>query len=324
MDDFREWTISTCCVETLCWQGDALVDWVGRGMVHFLDGSSEPVPFAVPFPFDAAIPSPSGRFTLLYQRLGTKGLILDDQGEGREINRSYYCAHTYEYPAALFRLPDGREVLAHCPERYNRLEIEDLATGERLTRAEDRRPADFLHSRLAANPSGTLLLSAGWLWRSWDAVRAYDVQAALADPTALDGEGVLPHIPRQARSAAFADDSLLVVVEGAGLNQPAGEEPETLAVYDLATGKCLSRAPAEAPVGTLMPVPPERVVGFYEHPKLFDLATGRVLHAWPDILTGRQNSSILHGTPPPPMALDPQRRRFAVAEERRLRVLQVG
>jgi Fe-S oxidoreductase len=34
------------------------------------------------------------------------------------------------------RLPDGPEILVHCPDRYNVLEIEDLESGQRLTDGE--------------------------------------------------------------------------------------------------------------------------------------------------------------------------------------------
>jgi hypothetical protein len=50
----------------------------------------------------------------------------------REVNRSYYHADAYRYPLALFTLPDGRTGVVHCPEDYNRLEIDDARTGHRL------------------------------------------------------------------------------------------------------------------------------------------------------------------------------------------------
>lgn len=63
-------------------------------------------------------------------------------------------SEAYRYPVALFTLPDGRTGIAHCPERYNRLEIEDAITGERLTASGQREPRDVFHSRLAVSGDG--------------------------------------------------------------------------------------------------------------------------------------------------------------------------
>ena len=63
-----------------------------------------------------------------------------------------------------------------------------------------------------------------------------------------------------------------------------------------------------------MSVRPEHAVGFYEHPKLIHLPSGRVRHRWSDLDTGRELSSIaLQRGPQPPLALDPRHHRFAVA-----------
>src|SRR5438093_13759071 len=98
-------------VRSLCWLGDRLVDWAGGGHQIGLDGEvyEEPVNYA--YTFDAAIVSPSGRYAVIYTRLGTKGLLLDNGKIVREFNRSFYHANAYEYPVALFQLPDGREVI---------------------------------------------------------------------------------------------------------------------------------------------------------------------------------------------------------------------
>src|SRR5256885_1593523 len=81
----------------------------------------------------------------------------------REINRRYYHGNDYEYPIALGRLPDGREVLVHCPDHYNKLEIEELSSGRRLTERPGRAP-DVFHSRLSLSPGGRRLLSGGLGW----------------------------------------------------------------------------------------------------------------------------------------------------------------
>jgi hypothetical protein len=86
-----------------------------------------------------------------------------------------------------------------------------------------------------------------------------------------------------------------------------------------------SLAPLEEEAGTLMAVDSEHVVGFYECPKLIHLPTGRTVLRWPDLSTGKQNSSIIrHIDPPPPLALDPTNRRFAVADEEKITLIQLS
>lgn len=192
-------------VRSLVWDGDVLIDWVAGGARYGLDGEVAAADVCYAYPFDAAVALPSSGFAVIYTRLGTKGLVLQDGKTLREINRSFYRADVYEYPIALFRLASGRAVMAHCPQDYCQLDIEDLATGELLTRSSARKPDDIFHSRLAASPDGRFLLSAGWLWHPVDCVGLYDIEQALADPTHLDGSGIC----RQ----ALADESRLMSPE---------------------------------------------------------------------------------------------------------------
>src|SRR5688572_28478363 len=126
------------CVRSLVWSGDELVDWVGGGARYRLDGEARPARVHFGFRFDAACAH--GHYAVIYERLGTKGLILHGGEVLREIDRSYYCADDYDYPVCLWSDAGGRVLMAHCPERYNRIEIEDVRTGERLTSPADRQP----------------------------------------------------------------------------------------------------------------------------------------------------------------------------------------
>jgi hypothetical protein len=112
-------------IGSLCWRGDDLIDWVGGGRALALDGTEQPASVGYAYRFDAATASRDGRFAVIYERLGTKGLVLKDGKILREIDRSFYHANAYEYPVALFHEPEGRLLLAHCPRGYNRIELED-------------------------------------------------------------------------------------------------------------------------------------------------------------------------------------------------------
>ena len=120
-------------VRSLCWHGDELIDLAGGGTRFGMDGSSVPAVINWAYRFDSAIISYDGTYRIIYERLGTKGLVLRGNKCLREINRSFYQAHAYEYPVAILNLSDGAVGLAHCPEEYNRLEIEEIESGKKLT-----------------------------------------------------------------------------------------------------------------------------------------------------------------------------------------------
>jgi hypothetical protein len=101
--------------------------------------------------------------------------------------------------------------------------------------------------------------------------------------------------------------------------------PGKLAIYDIGQMRSLSEVIPESTIGTVMPIGSRFVVGFYEHPKLIDLETGKLLYQWAELNSGTQYSSILWTTPPvPPLALDPANSRFALADDKAIHVIQIA
>lgn len=317
--------ISAENVRSLAWDGDELIDWVDGGTRYGLDGKCTDAHVRYAYAFDAAATSPSGEFQIIYTRLGTKGLVLRRGKVLREINRSFYHANVYEYPVALFSLEDGREVLAHCPDDYCRLEIDDLASGERLTGADQGRPADFFHSRLAASPSGRHLLSAGWIWHPMDAVHVYDVATALTDRSYLDSAGLPLDAWAEESSATFLGDGrLAVALEGVDRDEDDTAPPPArdLRIFDLATGALLSRTHPPQTVGSMTAVGEHHLLMLHGHPRLLHIASNEIVCSWPEISSGTQASSILSRDQlPPPMAFDPVNLRCAIASGDRIYAL---
>ncbi len=106
--------IAAKSVSSLLWDGDSLIDWVSGGQRFELDGRTIPRKVYYAFRFDAAVTSPSGQYVVIYERLGTKGLLLCNGSIVREINRSYYHANAYEYPICFAKLDISR---SKCPRR---------------------------------------------------------------------------------------------------------------------------------------------------------------------------------------------------------------
>jgi len=322
--------ISASGVRSLVWDGPSLVDWAAGGQRYFFNGETVSGPVRYAYPFDAAVSLPGTSFSAIYARGGTKGLILRDGEILREINRSYYFAAAYEYPIALFRLRSGREVLAHCPDGYSRLEIEDLATGEALTRSTARQPSDFFHSRLSATPDGRYLVSAGWLWHPVDEVRVFSVDAALDDPGHLDGRGLDIDAWAEGSSATFsADGRLTVALFGIERDEDEGDEAEAttteLRSFDLNRPSQPVIAHAPERLGTVMAVGTDHLLALHDHPRLVDVRSGAVVQSWPHIRSGTQTSSIFDpAVGIPATALDPMGLRCAIADGTGITVLEFG
>jgi hypothetical protein len=304
-------------VRSLHWEGDELVDWVSGGFRWTLDGTETDPHVFWGFPFDRAVVSPSG-IRILYVDRGTKGLVISST-EMREINRSYVHATAYEYPITVGVLPDGREVLVHCPDEYNRLEIEELATGRRLTPrpAEAGSAIDLFHSRLALSPGGRWLLSVGWVWHPWGVAEVYDVERALAEPGHLD-EWSSPQldIAAEVESACWLDDDRLVVVgnpeEEPLDHQSDGLQPGELGVWSMSEGAFVSRARPPVRLGVLLPYG-AHVLALHGYPKLIEPSTGEVVREWPEVESGRRD--LCYGSAPqPPVAVRADGGAFAVAD----------
>jgi hypothetical protein len=169
-------------------------------------------------------------------------------------------------------------------------------------------------------------MSAGWVWHPVDMIEVFDIAQAVQTPEILDQHGPGWRIN-------LTDDDYLTEIHTAAFNGPdlivfSGETEEHhtlhLGVYSIEANAIMSSCALDAPAGTLMPLG-DVVVSFFESPKLLDLATGQVLCRWPELSTGKQNSSIIYRIDPvPPIALDPANRRFAVAGSDTITVIQLG
>ena len=57
----------------------------------------------------------------------------------------------------------------------------------------------------------------------------------------------------------------------------------------------------------------------------FEISSGKIIHSWPELNSGKQISSIIgQRDQPPPLALDPENKRFAIASEKEITVVLLG
>jgi hypothetical protein len=320
--------ISVANLRSLSWWGDDLIDWLGGHRVT-LGGAVQPFGVGSTYRFDAA--TGSGESGVTFETLGTKGRIARWNGilpkanfvplgvdELREIDRSYYYADAYAYPVCAFTLPDGRTALAHCPRRYDRLDIE-LPDGTLLT-PRDGKHDDCFHSRLEASVDGRWLLCNGWVWHPANVAHVFDVARAIAEPAYLSTPGIalgwhseLYDADESGIQAATLSGDRVVCATGGHL-----------AVFALPGGEAIHMHHVDEPAGTqLMAWGDDHVVAFDRQPRVIELATGAVVHRWDlDGGPGFHQPSVDMKPPAPPwIARDPANRRFALGWSDRIVVV---
>ena len=309
-------------VATLLWDGDEVCD-ITSGQRGNLTGSVTSRVVNMTYRFDRAIGvrTRNAHWAVALTNRGTKAVLMKNGSVHRELNRSFYCAEAYDYPITIGTDPNGQAVVIHCPNKFDLLEIEDAETGRVLDSLKSKE-MEF-HSRLNLSADGRFLIDAGWFWHPWCGAVVFEVTHADDGTFRFKKNAVFStafSTQNEIESVAFLGNTHLVV---ASVSDYLGEEresgslrPKQLGVWSLADRRWESKVDVSEPVGMLMPWK-EWAVSFFDHPKLIELATGKVVHRWSKIYSGKQLGPIELGNPtPPPMAIDPLRGRFAVADSK--------
>ncbi len=291
-------TIKGSFVQTIDWFEDSLIDWSAAGTKYYLDDRVEQLyKFHCAFYCDSAISSVCGTYSFLFQKLGTKGLLLKKGVILREINRSYYHASVYEYPAA-FVTYRSKVYLVHCPIKYCQLDFEDAETGEIYTNTFRRKPMDFFHSRLEVSPDNRHLISKGWYWHPWDCVLYFDLEKCFDDATQLDRGSSIPRSWTEISTASFINDTLVLV--GAS-DEPSMDDEEDesvppghLAIWNIKTDEVSQPVKAKGSYGNLFAIDESNAWDMLKYPKIINLISGEEIEQCLDIDSGMQNSSIIH------------------------------
>ncbi|AYB30926.1 hypothetical protein D4L85_10200 [Chryseolinea soli] len=304
-----------------------MVDWTS-GILYKLNGEQQRSQYSIGGSFDGVRQSSDGVYAVVFDRHGTKGLVLKHGKIIREINRSYYCAQAYEYPIEIIKLPEGYAIV-HCPEEYNLIEIELIESGKKVTQTEGRKPADCFHTRLQVNPSNTHMLNAGWVWHPYGILELYDLKHAIADNSLFDNLSVKIPISGEVGSAAFLGDDHFVVgttYEGP-LDDEAPDEnelgPNQIGLFSISANRFVKVCSVDRTIGTLVPMSADYVLDLYQHPKVIDINSGAVLESVTDIDSGKQDLAITHRSDMiPPMAISLAERRIAIGAGNAIEILE--
>jgi hypothetical protein len=281
-------TFDAASVNSLVWQHDSLVDWKAGGTTYELDGTQVSSRIYYGGTFDETVASRSGEYVALVTRRGTKALLLREGKPIRELDRSYYCADSYDYPIAFVTLSDGREAIIHCPKDYNRLEVEVAETGEILASASPREPSDFFHSRLKVSPSQRYLASCGWIWHPVDHPMIFDIRFAEKDSAHFDGTGIeLPVYADNSSLAFLSDEEIVVALSGEMIDNKLPIDGTELSVFTNLNGLVERKSVATyaGQISLVCGVLGGGVLALGDSPVIIDPRTGDTLMSWPELCT---------------------------------------
>lgn len=314
-------------LQTIDWYDHKIIDWSTAGTQYA--ENTAPVQLQQ-YDYDlganAAISSDNGEYVLLYQKLGTKALLLKNGELLREINRSYYHAQTYEFPAAFFT-HQGKTYLIHCPVEYCQLDIEDVETGEVVTNIPTRKPHDFFHSRLEVSPDHKYLMSKGWYWHPFNSVLLFDLTQCLANPLLLDDGVTLLDVGAEICTASFVDGKHIQL--GTYAESEDYEEnkedpilPGQIGTWHVETHEIAHAVKIQAPFGNIFAIDATTCWDLYEYPKIIDLRTGQIIDQNKDIFSGHQTCSIIHHIENLPMTgFNRSTKQIAIAQNNTIDIL---
>lgn len=304
--------------QTIDWLGDALVDWASGGSALILSTgrTCNYAQYHLHYRFDGVVTSADKQYVLVYEKYGTKALLLKMGVLIREINRSYYEADAYEFPAVFFEFQD-RTYLAHCPAEYCRIDFEDVETGEIVTNMPRRKPGDFFHSRLEVSPDGKYLLSKGWVWHPMNEILLFNIEKCFSDPCLLDdGNIAMQDINSERCTASFIDEQHILLGTSTttwDTGKVSPVPPSSIAVWRFTDNVITAVHTPAFSFGNLFAINFRYCWDLYRHPKIIDIQTGELVEEATEINSGEQQGALI-GNPTgiPLMALSSDRMRLAV------------
>jgi len=319
-------TLEKTYIKTIDWFDGRIVDWNSAGTAYSLDGTTEILQkYHFGFRCDASITSEDGVYAFIYQKLGTKGLLLKNGEVLREINRSYYQSAVYEFPAAFLNFK-GKTYLIHCPFEYCRLDFEDVETGEIVTHIPNRESHDIFHSRLEVSPDHKYLMSKGWVWHPLDVIELFDVEQCFANPNLLDKGKCPSDVSSEICSASFIDnEQILICTSNEEQMNDEDEEPiapSQIAIWKFKIDEICNPANVNSPFGNIFSIDEKYCWDLYDYPKIINISTGEVVDEIKDISSGKQGSSIIHHLDDlPQIAFNRKTKQIAIAGGDKIEVL---
>ena len=320
-------TLNTNGIASICWFNNAIVDIPFCGKMYYLDGKIEDK-FKYHFGsiFDSSIISDDGVYSFIYKKTGTKGLLLKNGEILREINRSYYCAENYEYPACFLTRNNGETYLIHCPNGYNQIDFENVETGQISTNIAERKPSDFFHSRFEISPNNKYLLSKGWVWHPLSIITLFDIEKCFSNPLLLDNSNRNPNVGTEVNTASFITETKILIGTSEEEELIDDELPDILpqksiAIWNIETNEISKPTKLDFEFGNLYAIDENFAWDLYKFPKLINICNGEIVFQDIELYSGKQNCSIIGNSDnEPKVAFDKKTKKIAITNKEKIEI----
>lgn len=318
--------IETNYTQTICWFNNTIIDIACAGKIYYENGNVEEMhKYHFGSNFDCSIISENGIYAFIYNKKGTKGLLLKNGEILREINRSYYHANDYEYPAAFFTHDNGETYLIHCPNKYCRIDFENVETGEIITNIPERNPSDFFHSRFEISPNNKYLLSKGWVWHPVSLITVFEIEKCFENPLLLDKSENEPKVGSEINTASFISGNEILI--GCSEEEPYDEDlaeilPEnSVAIWNIETNEISKPTKLNFEFGNLFAIDKKYAWDLYKFPKLINIESGEIEFKNEDLFSGSQKSSIISNLDNEPrVAFDRKTKKIAITTKGKIEI----
>ena len=290
--------ITTSNIETLCWSNNILTDWANCGTQYHPDltvTELNSIRYGNGF-FNSSITSDDGKYVVLYQKFGTKGIILKNGLIIREINRSFYYANDCEYPVCIFSI-NNRTILAHCPINYNEIVFEDIESGVNLIDFNDSESSDFFHCNFETNDDNTFLISKGWYWHPVFSIKLYNLNEIFNNKKFVEYENVFLELKADICGASFIDNqNILLGINSLNLNKEIINNCK-VTIFNIVNNSFSEFKNLNFEIGKDVFVINEMLAwDFYKSPKIFNYKNGDLVKIFDDIFTGYENCNYINET----------------------------
>ncbi len=317
-------------LKSLSWYGDQLIDIVGGHVLIDFDGNvSDPRIGYSGFPFDGIIMSSCSKYAVIFETFGTKGLLLEDLKAIREINRSYYCSRSFEFPVSFLERKGQPPLLVYCPDQYNVLEVEEFHSGQRLGVNSNREPEDFFFSRFVMSPDSQHFINLGWQWHPVELSRLFSVSNLLSDVSYADKGDELRWFQLMEHdndgwyripTACFIDSKTICIYT---TNLEANPGEGSLDLVDIKTNKILRRVETDILMGMIYPLSSSHVLNLNGEISIVNLVTGQIDYKVEGVSAPNRDSVIGSSKDMfPLMAYKRDKRRLAVTNDKQLHILE--
>ena len=271
-------------MQTICWVDNTIVDYASAGKKYTLDGQVKEL-YKYTFGFgDTAITSSDGQYAFIYQKLGTKGLLLKNGDILREINKQVTDDQDRNpsdyFHSRLEISPNGKYLMSKgwFWHPWNDIRLFDI-------RKCFDSPEELDKSEIYPNV-GTEICTASFIDEN-------KVLIGSSDEEEMNDE-LLENLPQK-----------------------------HIAIWDIELNQISKPIKIQSEFGNLFAINEKFAWDLFKFPKIIDLETGEIVDKDESLASGLQKSSIIHHIDKlPKVAFNRQTKQIAITKDENIEILE--